>query len=127
MLKNMRQFILRLAFAILALQSCVAQEKTQFSIAEKDAITKKGILKAAHKAAEWQLNLPFKPEPRWNEGKKYDWVFGTFYSGLFELYKYSGKKKYLNHMLEHGKSLNWEPRARPYDGTSSFCEIGCST
>ncbi|MFS4467462.1 glycoside hydrolase family 88/105 protein [Maribacter sp. 2210JD10-5] len=82
---------------------------------DKKSKERERILEALYKAADWQLQLPFEGKKRWNENKKYDWVFGTFYAGLSDLHTYTNKKKYLDHMLEHGASLNWEPRARPYD------------
>ena len=78
-------------------------------------VRKVQVLKALHKAAEWQLNLPFVGKPRWNENKMYDWVYGTFYAGLSDLYKYTREEKYLQEMIALGKSTDWEPRPRPYD------------
>ena len=73
------------------------------------------IIETMNKAADWQLALPFEGDARWNEKKKYDWVFGTFYAGLSEYYFLTHNKKYFDALYAQGKKLDWEPRPRPFD------------
>lgn len=86
------------------------EKEKEFNSAEA-----KKIIETLYKAADWQLALPFEGSARWNENKQYDWVFGTFYAGLSELYLLTHNKKYFDALYNHGEKLNWEPRPRPYD------------
>ncbi len=66
------------------------------------------VLGLAGKVADWQLANP-------GEKAQNTWEYGTFYSGLIDLYQVTREKKYLDAIVKMGEEINWELRPRPYD------------
>lgn len=71
-------------------------------------------LAKCHAVARWQLDFEID-STRWNQGRKWDWVYGAFYPGLMDFYELTGEEDYHNAMLAMGVENNWEVRPRPYD------------
>ncbi|GAB3427335.1 glycoside hydrolase family 88 protein [Niabella aquatica] len=60
------------------------------------------------KVADWQLNNP--------TGKQLNsWEYAPFYTGLMALYQTCSDRKYYDAIMDMGRTVNWEPVARPYD------------
>ncbi len=68
-----------------------------------DPMTKEGILNVTRQVADWQIMNPKKKGPDTN------WLYGTFYTGLWELYKTTGKKRYKEYYRNVGDNLKWQP------------------
>ncbi len=81
---------------------------TKDCIEKRSSIDQNQVLQLMKKVADWQLANP--------TGKGLNtWDYAPFYIGLMQLYTISKDEKYLNAIVEMGDSVNWTPRARPYD------------
>jgi len=68
----------------------------------------KSVLIVAEKVFDWQQKHPTGVD-------LWEWEYGTYYSGLIDLYKIDPKSKYLKAMLNMGKKRNWYVKPKPYD------------
>ena len=68
----------------------------------------RAVLAVAERVFDWQQLHPTGAE-------QWEWEYGTFYSGLMDLYKIDPKIKYLKAMTDMGNQYNWSVRPRPYD------------
>ncbi|MFN8255846.1 MAG: glycoside hydrolase family 88 protein [Bacteroidales bacterium] len=68
----------------------------------------KTILAIAERVFDWQQANP-------TGINLWEWHYGTYYSGLIDLYKVDPKVKYLQAMYQMGKQYHWKLRPRPYD------------
>ena len=68
----------------------------------------KAVLAVAERVFDWQQLHPTGAE-------QWEWEYGTYYSGLMDLYKVDPKIKYLKAMTDMGNQYNWSVRPRPYD------------
>lgn len=66
------------------------------------------VLAAADKAFEYQQAHPTGVD-------LWEWQYGAYYSGLFDLYLVNPQIKYLKAMTEMGNEYGWSLRPRPYD------------
>ncbi len=98
-------------------------------ISEKSS--KSSVLEIAEKVTNWQLvHLPANTSKDWWEqptkrtyGKHLlDWEYGTFYSGLMDLYKVDSKEKYLKVLMDMGEGYQWYIRPRLWD--ANVLQIG---
>jgi rhamnogalacturonyl hydrolase YesR len=71
-----------------------------------NTISKGSVLDAAERVFDWQQQHPTGVDL---------WEYGTYYSGLMDLYKVDPKIKYLKAMTDMGNRYNWSVRPRPYD------------
>lgn len=71
-------------------------------------VSTKAILAVAERVFDWQQLHP-------TSTKQWEWEYGTFYSGLMDLYKVDPQIKYLKAMTDMGKQYKWSVRPRPYD------------
>lgn len=69
---------------------------------------KDDVLAIAEKVFDWQENNPTGTD-------LWQWHYGTYYSGLVDLYKIDPKIKYLEAMVNMGNKYDWKLRPRPYD------------
>ncbi|MFI3277582.1 MAG: glycoside hydrolase family 88 protein [Rikenellaceae bacterium] len=69
-----------------------------------DAMDKKQVMAKLKDVADWQLanNHSFKARQ-----DRRDWVWGSFYVGLMELYKMTKDERYLSELKAIGHSNNW--------------------
>lgn len=73
-----------------------------------EPLSKRSVLSIAEQVFDWQQLHPTGAD-QWN------WEYGTFYSGLIDLYKVDPKIKYLRAMTDMGNKYKWSVRPRPYD------------
>ena len=99
-------FLASVLFCSCQTSRVVSQATTPFDAAES--------LEKLHAVARWQLDYEID-STRWNQGKKWDWVYGSFYPGLMDFYELTGEEDYRNAMLAMAVENDWEPRPRPYD------------
>lgn len=66
------------------------------------------VLKIADRAYEYQETHPTGTD-------LWEWQYGTYYSGLFDLYRVNPQIKYLKSMMSMGNRYKWTLRPRPYD------------
>lgn len=69
---------------------------------------RKTILETAERVFDWQQANPTGID-------LWEWHYGTYYSGLIDLYKVDPKIKYLQAMFQMGNQYEWKLRPRPYD------------
>lgn len=69
---------------------------------------RKTILAVAEQVFDWQQANP-------TGINLWEWHYGTYYSGLIDLYKIDPKVKYLQAMYQMGNQYHWKLRPRPYD------------
>lgn len=79
------------------------------------------VLNLTQRVADWQIENP--------TGKPFNgWEYGTFYSGLADLYRATNDAKYYDELIRMGNATNWELYPRPYDANvyatgHSFLEL----
>lgn len=73
-----------------------------------NSIDRKSILSISEKVFDWQLKHPTGVD-------LWEWEYGTFYSGVIDLYKIDPKAKYLKAMKDMGDKYNWSVKPRPYN------------
>jgi unsaturated rhamnogalacturonyl hydrolase len=92
---------------------------------------KSSVLEIAEKVIDWQLaNLPANTDEDWwkqptvrTYGKHLlDWEYGTFYSGLMDVYKADPQTKYLEVLMDMGEGYRWYIRPRLWD--ANVLQIG---
>jgi rhamnogalacturonyl hydrolase YesR len=66
------------------------------------------VLRMADKVFEYQQAHPTGKE-------MWEWEYGAYYSGLFDLYRVHPDVKYLEAMIAMGEAYKWSVRPRPYD------------
>ena len=76
--------------------------------AQTEKTTKQSVLQIADKVFTYQQAHPLK-KPFW------EWEYGAYYSGLFDLYQVNPEIKYLKAMVDMGEEYQWAIRPRPYD------------
>ena len=86
---------------------------------------KKTILNYMHRVADWQIN---DWEVNGFKKPKYNWTYGTAYTGIFELGKISGNEKYINFLTAIGDDLKWDTGKRrffadDYCVAQTFCNL----
>jgi len=61
-----------------------------------------------------------------NDPTRYDWVMGTYYTGLVAMYESTSDEGYLNQCLEWGKLCNWViPEKTEKEWDSEFYSLVC--
>ena len=61
-----------------------------------------------------------------NDPPPYNWVTGTYYTGLVAMYETTSDEEYLNQCLKWGKSCNWEiPDKTEQEWDSGFYSLVC--
>jgi len=60
------------------------------------------IVAKMRQTADWQLANP-------DDSERTDWLWGSFYIGLYQLYKITNDERYLNELMNVGQAANWQP------------------
>lgn len=95
---------------LIFLNSCSTSE----NIFEKTTI--KGLADRVRDYSNKQMNDP----------TRYDWVTGTYYTGLVAMYETTSDEEYLNQCVEWGKSYKWGiPEKTEGDWDSEFYSLVC--
>ena len=76
--------------------------------AQTGKTSKQSVLQIADKVFDYQQAYP-TGKPLW------EWEYGAYYSGLFDLYRVNPELKYLKAMVDMGEKYQWSLRPRPYD------------
>ncbi|MBT5170354.1 MAG: hypothetical protein HOI15_11615 [Opitutales bacterium] len=99
-----------LSLFLIFLNSCTTSE----NIFEKTTI--KGLADRVRNYRNKQLNDP----------PPYNWVTGTYYTGLVAMYETTSDEEYLNQCLKWGKSCHWEiPDKTEQEWGSEFYSLVC--
>ena len=100
--------ILYILFAnLLFAQKTIPQSSDNNQKEFSSTIKKSGILNVMQAVADWQLANP--------SGKElWEWEYGAYYAGLMSLYETSPQIKYLEAILNMGKSYEWKLKPHPY-------------
>jgi rhamnogalacturonyl hydrolase YesR len=106
-MENTRREFIKKAGGGLCAMSTFSFAATQ-SASGTGKITQTGILQTADKVFDWQQAHP-------TEKKQWEWEYGAYYSGLFDLYQIHPQVKYLEAMVSMGEEYQWAIRPRPYD------------
>ena len=77
-------------------------------IAKAQEITGQSVLQIADRVFNYQQEHPTN-KPFW------EWEYGAYYSGVFDLYRVNPEIKYLKGMVDMGEDYKWAIRPRPYD------------
>lgn len=72
------------------------------------SVNRQKILSVSEKVFDWQQKNPTGVE-------LWEWEYGTFYSGLIDLYKIDPKAKYLKAMIDMGEKYKWSVKPRIYN------------
>lgn len=91
---------------LLAVVPAFAQKGSKNSPFNRDSVT--SIMR---QVADWQIN---DWTTRGFKKPKYNWTYGAAYTGIFELGKISGDKKYFDFLIGVGNDLNWNTGARRF-------------
>jgi rhamnogalacturonyl hydrolase YesR len=95
---------LMLTLAFLCLETANAQIKTSVAV----PVSSGEIFQIADKVFDYQQAHPTGAE-------LWEWEYGTYYSGLLDLYLVNPQIKYLDAMVTMGEKWRWSVRPRPYD------------
>jgi len=74
----------------------------------KDLYSRDFILDLMRKTCDYQLDLQAKKLGTQKEDLNYEWVLGSFYTGVMALYRASGDEKYLEQAIQLGERKNWD-------------------
>ena len=74
----------------------------------KDLYSRDFILDLMRKTCDYQLDLQAKKLGTRKEDLNYEWVLGSFYTGVMALYRASGDEKYLEQAIQLGERKNWD-------------------
>jgi rhamnogalacturonyl hydrolase YesR len=89
-----------------------------FAQPPKDSLPEpKQILEVMHRAAAWQMNEFEQDRIAW---PWWDWTNGALYTGILELGKVSGDKKYFEFLKKVGKKNDWQTGPRRFFG-DDYC------
>jgi rhamnogalacturonyl hydrolase YesR len=94
--------VLIILFSIFAILNMNAQSKE---------VTKQSVLQIADRVFDYQQAHPTGKE-------MWEWEYGTYYSGLFDIYRVNPEIKYLEAMIAMGEACKWSIRPRPYDANA---------
>ncbi len=89
-----------------------ASIRTPIPFIRKNPLTREGIIGITRQVADWQIMNPkynsMRPAGEIRSGF-IDWLYGAFYTGLWQLYKATGEERYKNQYVNVGQSYGWKP------------------